>query len=89
MKHIMIAVTAVGVMLSANVFADVRIENKDSQAYDLSSQCAGSGLSRVSANTDSSLGTGPCTVTVKATGSTATAQDGGKLVIQNGQISSQ
>ena len=61
--------------------ADVTLQNKDSKAHDITVKCKSTVQRSIQAGTTTSLGPGPCTVTVKATGATMSGSGDAKLVI--------
>jgi len=69
---------AVGV---TSAHADVTLTNKDSKAHDITVKCKSTVQRSIQAGTTTSLGPGPCTVTVKATGATMSGSGDSKLVI--------
>lgn len=87
MKKIMLAL---GLFLfSSTVQANVTLINKDSSSHDISIKCSSSTTSTsISGGTTRSIGNGPCTVTVKDSGATATGNDGQTLTITGGSVSS-
>jgi hypothetical protein len=72
---------AVAVLVPAVAQADVKLTNKDSKAHDITVKCASTVQRSIQSNTTTSLGKGPCTVTVKATGATMTGTGNDTLVI--------
>ncbi len=78
-----------GLVLASSVtMASVHLRNTDGESHDISIKCpSNNAQSSISASSVQDLGTGPCTVTVSSTGSSASAGDGGTLVITGGQIS--
>ena len=66
---------------SAPAWADVKVINKDSKAHDITVKCTSTVQRSIQSNTTTSLGKGPCTVTVKATGATMSGSGNDTLVI--------
>jgi hypothetical protein len=62
--------------------ADVTLTNKDSKAHDITVKCKSTVQRSIQAGTTTSLGPGPCTVTVKSTGATMSGSGDSKLVIE-------
>ncbi len=75
--------------LAGTSWASVKLTNKDSDSHDILIKCSSTTDSSVGGTSTRDIGTGPCTVTVKSSGSSATAQDGESLVIQGGNVSKQ
>jgi hypothetical protein len=65
----------------------VKLINRDSSSHDLMVKCSSTAETSIAGSSTRDLGSGPCTVTVKKTGSSATASGSQTLVIQNGSIS--
>lgn len=65
----------------------VKLVNKDSTAHDITIKCSSTAQSSVGGSSTRDLGKGPCTVTVKKSGSSATASGDATLVIERGSIS--
>jgi hypothetical protein len=62
-------VVSVGFVLAISAaHADVKLQNKDSKAHDVTIRCNSTVQSSIQANTTRSLGKGPCKVTLKASG---------------------
>jgi len=61
--------------------ADVKLQNKDSKAHDITVKCKSTVQRSIQAGTTTSLGPGPCTVTVKATGASMSGSGDATLVI--------
>jgi len=70
---------------AAPAVAGVKLINKDSGSHDVTIKCSSTSQSSIGGNSTRDLGNGPCTVTVKKTGSSATGK--GNLVIKGGKIS--
>ena len=71
-------VCALGV---STAHADVKLTNKDSKAHDITVKCKSTVQRSIQAGTTTSLGPGPCTVTVKATGASMSGTGDAALVI--------
>ncbi len=61
--------------------AEVKLQNKDSKAHDVTVKCQSTVQRSIQSNTTATLGKGPCTVTVKSTGATMTGNGNDTLVI--------
>ncbi len=66
---------------AATAHADVKLVNKDSKAHDITVKCSSTVQRSIQSNTTTSLGKGPCTVKVKATGATMSGSGNDTLVI--------
>jgi len=66
---------------ASSAHADVTLTNKDSKAHDITVKCKSTVQRSIQAGTTTSLGPGPCTVTVKSTGATMSGSGDAKLVI--------
>lgn len=88
MKRSMQCLLAVaGFALCATASAGIKLVNKDPKSHDLTIKCANStAQSSVGGNSTREIGKGPCTVTVKATGSSVTAAPDSELTIKDGKI---
>jgi hypothetical protein len=64
-----------------------KLHNKDGKAHDISIKCSSTSTASIQPNTIRDLGSGSCTVTIKSTGSSATASGGTTLVIKDGKLS--
>ena len=80
----LLAVPLIG--LAAMPAYAVKLVNKDSQSHDLTVQCSSTAQTSIGGNSTRDLGKGPCTVTVKKSGASATASGEATLVIQKGSI---
>ena len=65
----------------------VKLVNKDSVAHDVTIKCSSTAQSAIGGSSTRDLGKGPCTVTVKKSGASATASGDATLVIERGSIS--
>lgn len=65
----------------------VKLVNKDSASHDLTVKCSSTAQTSIGGSSTRDLGKGPCTVTVKKSGASATASGDATLVIQKGSIS--
>ncbi|MSQ54274.1 MAG: hypothetical protein EXR31_02790 [Betaproteobacteria bacterium] len=72
-------------MSAATAHADVKLINKDSKAHDIMVKCSSTVQRSIQSNTTTSLGKGPCTVKVKATGATMSGNGSDTLVIPRRQ----
>ena len=79
-RYVLMALAAAG--LGASVaHADVKLHNKDSKAHDVTVKCKTTVQRSIQAGTITTLGPGPCTVTVKATDAAMTGSGNDTLVI--------
>lgn len=85
MKRIATAAVCGTLFIGASAFAGVKLVNQDSTSHDVKIKCSSTADSSIGGNSTRDLGNGPCTVTVKKTGSSATGS--GTLTIKNGKIS--
>lgn len=74
-----------GVLGCSAAHADVKLTNKDSKAHDITVKCKSTLQRSIQAGTTTSLGTGPCTVTMKSTGASMTGSGNDTLVIPKGK----
>lgn len=65
----------------------VKLVNKDSVSHDVTIKCSSTAQSSIGGSSTRDLGRGPCTVTVKKSGSSSTASGDATLVIERGSIS--
>lgn len=70
----------------ANPAAAVKLSNRDSTPYDLLIKCSSISHSSIGALSTRDLGSGPCIVTIKKSGSAASASGSENLVIRDGTI---
>jgi hypothetical protein len=82
-RHLL-AATAI-TLLSSAAWA-VKLQNKDSKAHDITIKCNSTSTGSIQAGTIRDIGSGPCTVTIKSSGSSASASGGDTLVIKNGKF---
>lgn len=73
--------------LSTSAFANVKLINKDSKSHDILIKCSSSADSSIGDSSTRDLGKGPCTVTVKKTGSSASGSGSDTLTIKDGKVS--
>ena len=71
---------------TASLAFAVKLVNRDSTSHDLVVRCSSTSQTSIGGLSTRDLGNGPCTVTVKRTGSAATASGSQNLMIQNGTI---
>ena len=71
---------------TASLAFAVKLINRDSTSHDLVVKCSSTAQTSIGGSSTRDLGNGPCTVTVKETGSSATASGSQNLMIQNGSI---
>ncbi len=81
--HFLLSILAVA---APAAFA-VKLINRDSSSHDLLVKCSSAADTSIAGSSTRDLGSGPCKVTVKKTGSSATASGSQNLVIQNGNVS--
>ena len=74
-------------LLAASPAYAVKLVNKDSLAHDITIKCSSTAQSAIGGSSTRDLGKGPCTVTVKKSGASATASGDATLVIERGSIS--
>jgi predicted porin len=73
--------------LAAPAAFAVKLINRDSNSHDLVVKCSSSAQTSIGASSTRDIGNGPCTVTVKKTGSSATASGSQSLTIKDGKVS--
>ena len=76
-----IVVMAALALAATPALAEVKLQNKDSKAHDVTVKCQSTVQRSIQSNTTATLGKGPCTVTVKGTGATMTGNGNDTLVI--------
>ena len=81
---ILCAVTLMAVVAPA-AFA-VKVANRDSSSHDILLKCSTTTHTSIGASSTRDVGNGPCTVTVKKTGSSATASGDATLTIKDGKV---
>lgn len=81
MRMLVCAGLCVLAFAAAPARADVKLVNKDSKAHDITVKCTSTVQRSIQSNTTTSLGKGPCTVKVKATGATMSGSGNDTLVI--------
>jgi hypothetical protein len=64
----------------------VKLINRDSTSDDLVVKFSSTAQTSIGGSSTRDLGDGPCTVTIKKTGSSATASGNQNLLIQNGSV---
>lgn len=87
MKPIFLLAAAFALASTGSALAAVKVVNKDSSSHDLLVKCSSTADTSISGSSTRDIGNGPCTVSVKKTGSTATATGNETLTIQDGKIS--
>lgn len=87
MKHIFLLAASLALASTGSALAAVKVVNKDSSSHDLLVKCSSTADTSISGSSTRDIGNGPCTVSVKKTGSTATATGNETLTIQDGKIS--
>ena len=83
--RILFAVSLMAVVAPAS-FA-VKLANRDSSSHDILLKCSTTTHTSIGASSTRDVGNGPCTVTVKKTGSSATASGDATLTIKDGKVS--
>jgi len=73
--------TAVLALAAAPALAEVKLHNKDSKAHDVTVKCQSTVQRSIQPGTIATLGKGPCTVKVKATGATMSGNGNDTMVI--------
>ena len=71
---------------TASLALAVKLINRDSTSHDLVVKCSSTAQTSIGGSSTRDLGNGPCTVTVKKTGASATASGSQNLMIQNGGV---
>lgn len=84
MAHGLIIVTLCALAWPA---AAVKVVNRDSSRHELLIKCSSTTHGSVGASSTSDIGKGPCTVTVKSSGASASGSGKDELVISKGSIS--
>ncbi|MBK9572099.1 MAG: hypothetical protein IPO43_04930 [Rhodoferax sp.] len=87
MRIVSMAVLVGLLCVSQVAVAAVKLINRDSSSHDVLIKCSVTTHGSVGASSTRDLGKGPCTVTVKKTGSSATASGNDSLTIKNGKVS--
>ncbi len=82
-----IAAVTAALLFSTSAFAGVKLVNKDGNSYDVMIKCSSNADSSIGGSSTRDLGNGPCTVTVKKSGSSATGNGNDTLTIKDGKIS--
>ncbi len=77
---------AIVTAVAASPALAVKVVNKDSNSHDLTIKCSVTTHGSVGASSTRDIGKGPCTVTVKKTGASASGNGNDELVIQKGGI---
>ncbi len=77
---------AAGLALCTAASAQIKLVNKDSKSHDVTIKCSSTAQSSIGGNSTRDIGKGPCTVTVKASGSSASASGKAELTIKDGKI---
>ena len=73
--------SALLLLASAYAWADVKLHNKDTKAHEVTVKCQSTVQRSIQSGTIATLGKGPCTVKVKATGATMSGSGNDTLVI--------
>ena len=85
-RSIQCLLAVAGLALCASASAQIKLVNKDSKSHDVFIKCSSSADSSIAGSSTRDIGKGPCTVTVKATKSNASATGKGELTIKDGKI---
>lgn len=85
-RSIQCLLAVAGLALCASASAQIKLVNKDSKSHDVLIKCSSSADSSIAGSSTRDIGKGPCTVTVKATKSSASATGKGELTIKDGKI---
>ncbi|MBI4412411.1 MAG: hypothetical protein HY541_08010 [Deltaproteobacteria bacterium] len=89
MKLSVVLVFILAFTVSSISSAAVKLRNSDSDSLDIQTKCGATETTTdtsIAGSTVADIGTGPCTVTVKKTSSSATAEDGQNLIIKEGKV---
>ena len=79
--HRRIALAVALALAATPLRAEVKLQNKDSKAHDITVKCQSTVQRTIQSGTTTSLGKGPCSVKVKATGATFSGNNNDTLVI--------
>ena len=72
-------------LLATPAFA-VKLHNQDKGKHDITVKCSSTSHRSIDSNTITDLGNGPCTVTIKSSGSSITGSGSDHLVIKGGKV---
>lgn len=72
--------------LAAPAAFAVKLANRDSSSHEVTVKCSSTSQTSIGASSTRDLGNGPCTVTVKKSGSSATASGSQTLTIKDGKV---
>ena len=89
MKLSVVLVFILAFAVSSISSAAVKLRNADSDSLDIQTKCGATGTTTdtsIAGSTVADIGSGPCTVMIKKTSSSATAADGETLVIKEGKV---
>ncbi len=86
MKRLVLAALAGALLVSTSAFA-VKLKNGDSATHEVMIKCSSTADTSVGGSSVRDIGSGPCTVTVKKSGSSATGSGSDTLTIKDGKIS--
>lgn len=87
MQPITLIVASLLVLPTITAHAAVKVINKDSSAHEVTLKCSSTADTSIAGSSTRDIGNGPCTVTVKKSGSSATASGNETLTIKDGKIS--
>lgn len=73
--------------LAAPAAFAVKLANRDSSSHEVIVKCSSTAHTSIGASSTRDLGSGPCTVTVKKSGSSASASGSQTLTIKDGKVS--
>ena len=77
-------VLTVCLVLFAQVVEAIHLYNKDSEAHQVVIKCSSTTHTEIGPNASRSLGNGPCTVTITASGATISASGSTDIIIEKG-----
>lgn len=80
-KSFVLALSLVLLPLAAQA---IHLYNKDSESHQVIIKCSSTTHTEIGPNASRDIGNGPCTVTVKSTGSTISASGSTDIIIEKG-----
>ncbi len=86
MKQFVVSMCAFALLASGSALGAVKVVNKDSDSHDLNIKCNSGSDTSIAGSSTRDIGNGPCTVTVKKTGSSASGSGNDVLTIKDGKI---
>ena len=87
MKRYFLPCVIGAMFFSTSAIANVKLVNRDSKSHDILIKCSSSTDSSIGDSSTRDLGNGPCTVTIKKTGSSASGSGNDTLTIKDGKVS--